>query len=732
MPNTSLSLSLQANAEGDGSLERVSPTLDKIAASADKAGKSIQGIAGSSSRDIQTFTGEIAKASAELIAFGAAHKLAIQSMESYSAATIRSGSATETLLNGYRALRLAFSPTVFTAATIGVGILAEKTIELVNARGKLIEQQALMAATTGKSISGIDAIHTSAVLSGSSERVLQRLVDASKAAKGTADYAKGLSTLGMSQGQADAMQWTGYLGAIAESFRSIKDPVDRATLSVQLFGKENAGLALSTLDGTFASSVRAIDTWGLTLSDVSRSRISDFRRDIRNLDDDIRSIEVDFRAAGEKIKQALEVGGADVYAWSKSGLSAIGQTMGGAHREFIEGAYGAPNDVVSPGAVMGYLTGAPVISAEAQRALENANVGAQSSIATSTQSGVTSTLERGVLLSMAADARSRAAIEADLSRQRERLAKSAEAIRGGDHSIEQYAEYQGASQAVARGTSQIQGIDIARRQNEALRQSRELLFRSQFDPTTGRDIRSEIDRATTYTDDDGNLQKFKLLDEARRNLEAGFHAYVLSFQEAASDNAIKDIESEYKLAVKYDADLARKQREYPTETARIGTETIRAAFANQTSVLGYNRDAALRANEFSSITPARTIRPDGMDADDYQRQREVMEANASVSSIRNRSSIEQNYVTKKALADAASIEREQQSALIGVATALAAGQITRSQAADRYSAISESGGQQGSALNDQYAADLLKVQQQAVIDTTQVLKNLEDQQVARI
>ena len=63
------------------------------------------------------------------------------------AALIEHQGAASTVLNAYRAIRLALSPTIFTGATLGLGLAAEQVLKLVYARGRLIDQQAEFAAT---------------------------------------------------------------------------------------------------------------------------------------------------------------------------------------------------------------------------------------------------------------------------------------------------------------------------------------------------------------------------------------------------------------------------------------------------------------------------------------------------------------------------------------------------------------------------------------------------------
>jgi hypothetical protein len=273
---------------------------------------------------------------------------------------------------------------------------------------------------------------------------------------------------------------------------------------------------------------------------------------------------------------------------------------------------------------------------------------------------------------------------------------------------------------------------IARHQSAALLGSRELLFRSAFEPNAGRDLRGQLERATSFTNDQGQIQHLKLQDETRRNLEAAFHAYALDLNKKASDEAIKNITEEFRAATQFDWERSEKLRSYLTGTSSIELGTLDKIFGHQNILLGYGRDSSLQASEFLGIGPAHTLRPRGMDADEQARQRDAADARMALGQISRRRDINAGYLTGTAINEAADIERAQQASLIGVAQALKAGNIDAGAAQGRYRAIYGQSAQQGTELNDKYAADLLKTQQDAVTDATRVIKELENKQIDRI
>jgi hypothetical protein len=229
---------------------------------------------------------KVAKEATEAtLALAGAYRSFSSAVKVYGAAAVTAGGSTQGLVDTYRALRVALSPTPFTIATVAVGILAEETIRLTNVRAKLIEQQSLMAATSGRSVGGIELIHSASGISGSNETVIQGLIDAvgKNAKTSPANYQSGLAALGMTSSEADSVQWVDELGRIAKAFDSIDDPAKRAALAVQLFGKGHAAEALQQLTPAFANATDAATRFGLTLGSTSRQQIYAFRHDMQDL-----------------------------------------------------------------------------------------------------------------------------------------------------------------------------------------------------------------------------------------------------------------------------------------------------------------------------------------------------------------------------------------------------------------------------------------------------------------
>jgi hypothetical protein len=255
------------------------------------------------------------------LAMVAAYHSFSSALKVYGAAAATTSGSTEELVTGLRTLRIAASainPAKFgsvglAATTVATGMLVEETIKLTNARAKLIEQQSLLAATSGRSIGGIEAIHEASSISGASESNIQGLINAitKNSTDNPGGYRSGLASLSQSPSDADAKQWVDELGQIAQAFESIEDPANRAALAVQLFGKEHAGEALEQLNQRFVDGVAAVSGYGLALDETARTNIDQFHRDIESLRDPLGGLKADLNALGESAELSLSrMGGA--------------------------------------------------------------------------------------------------------------------------------------------------------------------------------------------------------------------------------------------------------------------------------------------------------------------------------------------------------------------------------------------------------------------------------------
>jgi hypothetical protein len=231
-------------------------------------------------------------------------------LASFSSAATTATASTGNLVNTYRALRIAFDPSLFTASTIALGVLVEETVRLTDARGKLIEQQSLLAASSGRSFASVAGIDAAASITGGNAATLQTLA--------------GLT----SEDLAD----------VARRFEAIKDPVARAAEAVRIFGT-HAGEALRELTPEFIAATEANEKFGASLNEVSRTQIAQFHDDLVALKNAFTTWpELD--AFTEKVKTRLAEMGAAAEDAGKRGFKALDDWI--ARNTGLRGALVAP------------------------------------------------------------------------------------------------------------------------------------------------------------------------------------------------------------------------------------------------------------------------------------------------------------------------------------------------------------------------------------------------------
>ncbi|MCU1326644.1 MAG: hypothetical protein JWN34_2014 [Bryobacterales bacterium] len=245
----------------------------------------------------------------------------------YYAVTSRGASATEQLVNVSRGLRLALSPTPFTAAAIAAGLLTQQLFKMTSARAKIIEQQALFAASSKMPFSAVDRLDSiTGAAGGDVSRSRSLFTDLSqRVSTNRLGVESGLSALGVSAESIDNLDPV-LLGKIAQGFADIEDPVKRAAAAVALFGADKAAEALKDLNPSFAVAAQATERFGVVMDETARNHIYAFRREILSLKQIF-----DFsgeKAGIESFGKGVEVVFADLVDWARRGSEETGKWLG--------------------------------------------------------------------------------------------------------------------------------------------------------------------------------------------------------------------------------------------------------------------------------------------------------------------------------------------------------------------------------------------------------------------
>ncbi len=218
-------------------------------------------------------------------------------------ATLENGSAADRLVNGYRALRLALSPTIFTGVTVGLGILAEESVRAAYAEGVLIEKHAAMAATMQLTVPQLEEMRGASRILGA---------DFNDLAQGVAKVQEQLATHKGRDAIADldvtitdafgrTKQANIVFAELAREIDAFYDPVDKAKGAIDVFGAE-LGLKLlpylKESTARYQESARESMVW----SNDTRKAITLLKTDLDDLKSILPGIGSEFNAFWEKIR----------------------------------------------------------------------------------------------------------------------------------------------------------------------------------------------------------------------------------------------------------------------------------------------------------------------------------------------------------------------------------------------------------------------------------------------
>lgn len=215
----------------------------------------------------------------------------------------------ESLLNVYRISRLVLSPTLFTGAAIGAGILLERLAAVSREYSHMLQQQALLAAKNESDFS------SSFTLS-------------------TAGRIQGVDLAGIAaRNDLTASQ----VSKIATEFADIKDPVERARRAVAVFG-EDAGTILPVLDHHLVRTIDSARGLADTLDGPTRIAIANFGAALDEPGRNIRSFRNELELTWERAKQFIVAKAAGAFEFQQ-----------GVGRQVNVGAFGLdPKSVTQP------------------------------------------------------------------------------------------------------------------------------------------------------------------------------------------------------------------------------------------------------------------------------------------------------------------------------------------------------------------------------------------------
>ncbi len=533
-------------------------------------------------------TSTIAAHARQLVELGGASAAARESYSLLVSAAARGadaftnhGKALDTLTNSYRAARLIISPTLFTATTVAAGIAAEEILRYTYNRGKQIEADTLFAAKADISIRQTQNLAAASLLAGKNYEFFgSKLADLS-ASLGKSAGQNALEQLGIFRGGKEAPD---LLIQIATAFERIKDPSEKARLSMALFEKTYAEV-LPELNRALGENVRSAEKWGAVLGPERSANIGQFKS---NVDEMIRSLGLigsKFSVIGSSISNFFE----DKVA---SAANRAVDSLKGAYERTKTFIFGEPPPDVAR-------------EAESRKVLRQ---------------GVRATELRDVARNaIELDRQSRSGIEDQLADARSRQATAAKALESPDLSseetIRQANRFNDARHQAGVLGAKIAALDLAdqrasdaadaaravsRSQNEAVRSSAESLLTAQskdFGPLGQAFLEAQREslRDSSRVDKDGNLQRFPLTPETARNIQQTLAANLLEIQKKQLAEQQKGIEEAFHLSVEYDSQLLQKRLQNDDLLLNRQIENGVRLKEFDVDQAGFDRDSQLRA-----------------------------------------------------------------------------------------------------------------------------------------
>ncbi|MCL5742433.1 MAG: hypothetical protein M1541_00700, partial [Acidobacteria bacterium] len=177
---------------------------------------------------------------------------------------------------------------------------AEASMELAYSRGKLIEQDALLAAKSELSLQSIQELAGASKLAGQESGFFLDALTSLEKHLDTLGGRRALATLGIPPELRDSAT-PELLERIGTAFDGIVDPTERADLAFKLFG-DDAKKYLPEMNHALSENVARMNEWGGVIGDARATEINMFKRNVDSIRQDLQSLTADIKAAWEGFK----------------------------------------------------------------------------------------------------------------------------------------------------------------------------------------------------------------------------------------------------------------------------------------------------------------------------------------------------------------------------------------------------------------------------------------------
>ena len=536
----------QANARVNAGISQMGATAQQSASQATSSYEAFARSQSASNKMAEDSNRSHARSLAELGAAGVAAYAAMGTEASrYAAraaeASVATDSLTSRLGNLYRAARIALSPTVGTVAGLAVAYGAERTLQYAYDRGGQVQSQAFQAVSNNTSLAQIEQLRALAEARGDQQDSLIEAAANLRKSLGTDSGQSALSGLGLSDSGSDIQN----LKNLGNAFSAVSDPVEKARLAIELFGP-SAQKILPELNQSFADSADHIQRWGVTLGNDRATEITQFRSNVDQLKTSLFSFGDLLTVAEAKTKNFFAGLGASAgnLAFNAAGL-AFGDNnpLLKAQTQIITAAGNAQNSrFAAAGGNLAVLPDAQkVIDGQVDARLSAAQ-GQLSASANALVKGYLPNPKTGTLDPLTAAQRNDLSVQftsaqgqvADLTAQKAAIDKAAQ----------------------DKTDAESNALDEKRRGSELSRTLQQLAAKTGDRGPFG-SVFDEIQKARTSVDKGGDIVTRDLTPDEQINAARAYHNVISELQKKDSTEAVKQIQDEQNLRLRYADELFR-------------------------------------------------------------------------------------------------------------------------------------------------------------------------------
>jgi hypothetical protein len=269
-----------------------------------------------SAGDVTMSIGKIAVKTTEVVgALAIMHKAWLMTFGSMEAATVSQVGVMSKLMDSVRLARIALTPTLFTASTIGAGIAVEMALQSATTTARENDRRALLAAGAGISIESVKALQNGADRAGLGQAGLLGAYSSLVGNSANSDAQQALRDLNVSLRDVNGSALTAreLMAQLAESFGGVMDPTKKAQMAFALFG-ETAGTVLPELNQRMAENIRETIQWG----DGTKRALAETAADLGSVGMAWDSMGDSIHRVNRAVKEYPAAAVSNAYSWLKN------------------------------------------------------------------------------------------------------------------------------------------------------------------------------------------------------------------------------------------------------------------------------------------------------------------------------------------------------------------------------------------------------------------------------